>query len=92
LLVYRRSEGASVNTVVMEKSYLAPIWTKAIDEGLVAVNPWQGVKLPGKPTEPVPTFWTVEEVGRIAAACPTERTRDLVVVLLNTGSCPTETC
>lgn len=73
------------STLVTERGYLVGAWTRAVEDGLIAANPWAGVAVPGKKVETSITFWSSEEVGRIAAACNKEWHRDLVLVLANTG-------
>jgi integrase len=77
--------GVSHDTLRTAKGYLVGIWTRAIDDGLVAANPWAGVKPPGKPAEPEITFWSPADIARIAAACGKPWQRDFVRVLGGTG-------
>jgi integrase/recombinase XerD len=80
-----RSRIASPATLKTERGYLVGIWTRAVDDGLIAANPWTGVKPPGKATETSITFWSAAEITAIAGACVRPWQRDLVLVLANTG-------
>jgi hypothetical protein len=55
-------------TLRTERGYLIGIWTRAVEDNLVAANPWQFAKVPGKPAESEPTFWTAEEIGTSSSA------------------------
>jgi integrase len=80
-----RIKDVSHNALRVERGFLMPIWSRALDDGLVAANPWARVRVPGKPAPTSVTFWTSEEIARIAAACRRPWQRDLVLVLANTG-------
>lgn len=80
-----RIADVSHNTLRTEMRYLSPIWSRAVEDGLLAVNPWSRLKVPGKPTERTPTFWTSAQIASIAAACHRPWQSDLVLVLANTG-------
>jgi integrase len=80
-----RSKVASAATLKTEKGYLSGIWTRAEDDGLIGRNPWRRLPLPGKPGETSITFWSADEIARIAAACLKPWHRDLVLILANTG-------
>ena len=73
------------STLKTERGYLIGAWSQAVEDGLLAVNPWANVDVPGKPTETSVTFWSSEEIRKIAGACGKEWQRDLVLVLANTG-------
>lgn len=73
------------NTLRTEMRYLSPIWSRAVEDELVASNPWSRLPVPGKPTEREPTFWTGDQVRAIAEHCGKPWQRDLVLVLANTG-------
>lgn len=73
------------NTLRTERGYLIGIWSRAVEDGLIPQNPWQFAKVPGKPERSEPTYWSPEEVLRIAAHCHRPWQRDLVLVLANTG-------
>lgn len=75
----------SANTLQTEKGFLGPIWSKAVEDELLQVNPWSLVKVPGKKIESEATFWTPEEVWAIAAKCTRPWQSDLVMVLASTG-------
>lgn len=83
--VTARRAVASFDTVKTEVRYLSPIWTQAVDDGLVAVNPWSKIKVPGKSSKSAGTVWTDNEVAKIAAACAKAWQTELVKVLANTG-------
>lgn len=68
-----------------ERGYLVGAWSRAVEDGLMVANPWVGVDIPGKPKEVEVTFWSGEEIGKIAAACSKPWQADLVLVLANTG-------
>lgn len=80
-----RIREVSHDTLKTEMRYLMPIWSRAVEDGLMLVNPWAKLKVPGKSTRSAPVFWTNEEVARIAAACSKAWHTDLVMVLVNTG-------
>lgn len=80
-----RAAKVSPATLRTERGYLQPIWTRAVEDGLVAVNPWAGVKVPGKVVPSRPTFWSGDQVRAIAAACARPWQKDLVLLLANTG-------
>lgn len=80
-----RIKQVSHNTLRTERGYLIGIWTRAVEDGLIAANPWQFAKVPGKPEEVTETFWSAEEVSQIAQACHRDWQRDLVMLLANTG-------
>src|ERR1017187_2602295 len=75
----------SHDTLKTEVRYLSPIWTRAVDDGLMARNPWSRIKAPGKSTKGESTVWTSAEVARIAGRCCKTWQADLVMVLANTG-------
>lgn len=76
---------AAHDTLRMEARYLSPVWTRAVDDGLMLKNPWSKLNVPGKSTRSAPVFWSSEEITRIAAHCSKAWQSDLVVVLANTG-------
>jgi integrase len=84
-LEMRFGKGASHGTLRTEWGYLAGIWSRAVEDGLVAASPWTGVRPPGKPAEPGWTLWTPDEIERIAAAMGKPWQRDFVRVLGHTG-------
>jgi integrase len=75
----------SHDTLKTEMRYLSPIWSRAVEDGLMVANPWSRLKIPGKSTRSDPVFWTGDEVARIAACCSKPWQTDLVMVLANTG-------
>lgn len=81
----RARSGITHDTLMTEKGYLSGVWKRAVDDGLIPVNPWSGVKPPGKPAERTWTFWSDDEVSRIASACHKPWQSDLVLILANTG-------
>ncbi len=75
----------SHDTLKTEMRYLSPIWTRAVEDGLMVQNPWSRAKVPGKSTRSDPVFWSGEEVAAIAANTSRPWQSDLVLVLANTG-------
>jgi integrase len=73
------------STLQTERGYLVGAWTRAVDDGLMAANPWSGVSLPGKIVPTSITFWSGEEIAKIAAACNKSWHADLVLILANTA-------
>ena len=80
----RLKEGAQRSTVVTERSNLRPIWTQAVMERIVTENPWASAVVPGKRRTEIPTAWTREEVGKLAASTD-GWLRDLILLGVNTG-------
>jgi integrase len=80
-----RIRSVAHSTLTTERGYLMGAWSQAVHDGLLVVNPWSSVDVPGKAVDTPPTFWSSEEIGKIAAACGKEWQRDLVLVLANTG-------
>lgn len=80
-----RIKSVSHATLKTERGYLIGIWTRAVDDGLLVTNPWSKLPTPGLPKETSITFWTSEEIRKIAGACSKPWQSDLVVVLANTG-------
>lgn len=82
----RLSGGAKRSTVVTERSHLHPIWAQALQERLIAENPWAGAKVPGKSRKEVPTAWTRDEAGKLVAAFDDgDWIKDMIRLGLNTG-------
>jgi len=81
----RRIATVSQATLRTERGYLVGAWTRAVEDGLIAASPWQGLALPGKPVEDSETFWTSSEIARIVAACTKPWQADFVLLLANTG-------
>lgn len=75
----------SHDTLRTEMRYLMPIWSRAIEDGLVVANPWARLKIPGKSTRSNPVFWSSEEIAAIARECTRPWQTDFVLVLANTG-------
>jgi integrase len=75
----------SHDTLRTEMRYLMPLWQRAVDDGLMAANPWSRLKVPGKSTRSAPVFWSREELDRIAAGCLKGWQSDLVQILAHTG-------
>lgn len=75
----------SHDTLRTEAGYLMPVWSRAVEDGLVGKNPWARLKVPGKSTRSDPTFWTAKDVARIAAHCARPWQSDFVLLLANTG-------
>lgn len=80
-----RAREVSPATLQTEKGYLSGIWSRAVEDELMEVNPWSRVKVPGKKAEPRPTFWSGAQVAAIAAAARKPWARDLILILANTG-------
>lgn len=81
----RFKAGISHNTLRTERGFLAGIWSRALEDRLIVENPWKAVKPPGKMAAGEWTFWSDDEVGRIAAACGKPWQADLVTVMATTG-------
>lgn len=73
------------DTLRVDIGYLSPIWSRAVDDGLIAVNPWHKIKAPGKSARKEPTYWSPEDITRIVVCCRLQWLADLVLVLANTG-------
>lgn len=84
---YLEHRGASLspNSLKTERGYLSPIWSQAVQDELIAANPWTLVKVTGKIAPSDPVFWTAEQVDAIVKACKRPWFGDLVLVLANTG-------
>jgi integrase len=81
-----RAAVAAPSTLKTERGFLVGIFTRANEEdNLISLNPWKGVKVPGKVEESKITFWTKEEVAAIVGACRLAWHRDLILFLVNTG-------
>jgi integrase len=80
-----RAARLAPSTLRTERGYLMGAWTRAVDDDLIAVNPWLKAKAQGKVTPTTITFWSIEEVGRIAAACSQPWQSDFILFLANTG-------
>jgi integrase len=80
-----RIREVSHDSLKTEMRYLAPIWSRAVEDGLMAKNPWSRLKVPGKSTRSDPVFWSEEDIARIAAHCSKTWQSDLVLVLAYTG-------
>jgi integrase len=80
----RRAAGAKYNTVRSEKGMLGAAWARAVDDEILASNPWSGVPVPGDDdSEPTPS-WTEAEVTAIAAKMR-GWARDAFIVGVNCG-------
>jgi integrase len=75
---------AKRSTVVTERGYLAPIWRRARRHRIITENPWEVARVPGKPSEAPPKFWTADELTKLADACE-GWLRDWVLLDANTG-------
>ena len=80
-----RISEVSHDTLKTEMRFLSPIWSRAVDDGLMVVNPWSRQKVPGKSTRSEPVFWSSEEIAAIARNTSKPWQSDLVLVLANTG-------
>jgi integrase len=81
----RLGEGATSRSIKTERSYIAPMFARALIDELILSNPWTGLKVPGRDTEHFPTYWTSGQVAAIASAADRPWMRDLVIFLANTG-------
>lgn len=80
-----RAKEVAATTLQTERGYLIGIWSRAVDDDLIAANPWGRAKVKAKREPAEPTFWTAGEIARIVAACRKPLHADLVLVLANTG-------
>jgi integrase len=80
-----RIKVVSHSTLRTERGYLIGAWTRAVDDGLLAINPWTKLPVPGKPVETSITFWSGDEIKSIAGACTKTWQQDLVLILANTA-------
>jgi integrase len=80
-----RAAKVAPSTLKTERGYLVGIWSRAVDDGLIAVNPWAAARVKVKPVAAEPTFWAAEEIAAIVGACRTPWHGDLVLLLANTG-------
>jgi integrase len=80
-----RVKQAAHATVKAERGYLIGIWTRAVEDELIAANPWTFARVPGEPDDVPVTFWTSDQVAAIARCCAKPWQSDLVLVLANTG-------
>lgn len=81
----RQAKGVTTASLQTEKGHLSPLMTRAVTDELIPANPWTYTKVPGKKAEHKPTFWTAEQVVKIAEACDKPWHSDLVLLLANTG-------
>jgi integrase len=63
----RRRAGARFNTLRSEKGLLGAAWSRAVEDDLLAVNPWRGVKVPAEDDSEATPSWSQEEVDAIAS-------------------------
>lgn len=75
----------SYDTMKTEVRYLSPIWTQAVDDGLMTRNPWSRLKIPGRSSRTEGTAWTEQEIARIVDSCGKAWQSSLVMILANTG-------
>jgi integrase len=73
------------STLRMERGFLIGAWSRAVEDGLIAGNPWAGARVQGTIEPTSITFWTGEEIAAIVAACTVPWQADLVELLANTG-------
>jgi integrase len=80
-----RSKTVAHATMSAEKGLLSKVWTEAVQDGIVTVNPWSSVPVPGKPRDDPPPYWTKEELDTLVGGCGVGWLRDIVIVGANTG-------
>jgi integrase len=73
------------STLRTERGYLMGPWTRAVEDGLIASNPWDSARVKGKAGPWSYTYWPPEEIDRIAAECTETWQSDLVLFMANTG-------
>ncbi len=78
------TNGYAPNSVHVYKGYVATMFGRAVEDGVISANPWARLPLPAPKTEPPPTFWTDDEIRRIIAAGK-QPYRDIYTVMANTG-------
>lgn len=63
----RTRAGFAFNTVRSERGCLRAAFTRAVEDGLIASNPWSGCQVPGKDRSQGTPSYTADEVTKIAA-------------------------
>jgi integrase len=81
----RAVSGISQATLKSECGYLSPLFSRAVDEEVIASNPWARIRVPGKSAKHAPTFWSNDEIRAIVVAAPEQWMKDLILFLANTG-------
>ncbi len=81
----RRKKGIARTTVRVERSYLAPAWSKAVMARTLTENPWKLSPTPGKAEKKEPEFWREDELKKLVAASP-PWLRDIILFAANTGA------
>lgn len=79
----RLRNGARASNLRKEVIFLSRIFKRAIDDGLLSDNPWNGVERPREP-KGHPRFITQEQADRLLSVAPENR-RFRYLLLLNTG-------
>lgn len=68
----RIADGAGASTLRKEVSHLSSIFNRALQDGLIARNPWALIRKPPEPSSRSRPF-TADEAERLFAAAPAER-------------------
>lgn len=76
--------GKKRRTLQQHKGLLSPIFRRARMDGLIDLNPWEKLPVPGEAGMIEAPFWTDEEVAKIES-CLRGWARDLFVVGVNSG-------
>lgn len=71
-------------TLRKEKGLLMKAWSVAVEEGKLTINPWRGLKIPGKPTRKSRGSWEPEQFERLKGVARAWL-RDILIVGVNTG-------
>ncbi|MFH1618625.1 MAG: site-specific integrase [bacterium] len=86
--IQRQSEGVMTSSVNREHACLKAILYKAMDWGyfkpVSGINPARKVKMLSEPQHRT-RFLSDEEIARLLANCPTQRSSDIITLALNTG-------
>lgn len=80
-----RTTLTAANSLYTERGYITPLFSRAVEEGLIPASPWDRLRMPVKRPEPEATFWTREEVATLVAAFRQRWHRDCILVAVNTG-------
>lgn len=71
-------------TIKKERGLLAKAWTEAVIQKHLAVNPWKGLKIPGKPAKKKRGSWEPDQFDALHEAA-NGWLRDILLVGINTG-------
>lgn len=80
----RVRSGVAYNTIRTERGLLGGAFRRAVDDRLIASNPWRRVEVPGRDESAGTPSYTAEEVARVAAELRGWH-RDLWLVGVNCG-------